>query len=630
MWHASLGAWCERDRARFRVWAPTRRRVEVILETAGRTPHAHALEKGADGTFAGSVRGARPGDRYRYLLDGEGPYPDPASRFQPKGVHGPSEVVDASRFAWFDAGWDGVALERLVLYELHVGTFTPTGTFAAVIEKLPYLVHVGVTAIELMPVADFPGQRNWGYDGVCLFAPARCYGTPDDLRRLVDEAHRLGLGVVLDVVYNHLGPDGNYLGSFSPFYFSTRHKTPWGAAMNLDGDDSGPVREFLIENALHWVHEYHFDGLRLDATHALIDESPRHFLAELSSRVRDSVQGRRVLLIAEDHRNLAHMVRPEVQDGWGLDAVWADDFHHQVRRGLAGDDEGYYRDFSGSLPDLAATLKRGWFFCGQDSEYMKGPRGTDPAGLAPQSFVICVQNHDQVGNRAFGERLNQQIDLAAYRAATVLLLLAPQTPLLFMGQEWAAKTPFLYFTDHHAEMGKLVTKGRRKEFRHFSAFADPTSRERIPDPQDSRTFAASQVDWTEAEREPHASTLRLYCALLELRRSECSFQPGQGDGFDAIAIGNNALLLQRPAPESDTMLAVIQWRGAGTVDLRREGEHQAKVRERPWAVVLHTEESRFSPDPMTPAVDLSGVAPVIGFSRPGAVLLRIAQPASKE
>jgi len=293
-WRPALGAWCEADGVRFRVWAPTRKRVDVVIESEG----AHALTRAADGTFAGFVAGVAAGSRYRYRLDGDGTYPDPASRFQPEGVHGPSEVVDAGRFEWSDAAWPGVRLEDLVIYELHVGAFSQSGTFGGLIDRLEYLRDLGATAIEIMPVADFPGRRNWGYDGVALFAPARCYGRPDDLRRVVDAAHRLGLGVLLDVVYNHLGPDGNYLGSFSPYYFSKRHQTPWGDAVNLDGPHSDMVRAFFMENALHWVHEYHIDGLRLDATHALIDDSPRHFLAELGSRVRASVCVRGVLLIA--------------------------------------------------------------------------------------------------------------------------------------------------------------------------------------------------------------------------------------------------------------------------------------------------------------------------------------------
>ena len=473
-------------------------------------------------------------------------------------------------------------------------------------------------AIELMPIADFPGQRNWGYDGAALFAPARCYGVPDDLVRLVDTAHWFGLAVVLDVVYNHIGPDGAYLTRFSPYYFSTHHSTPWGPAINLDGAHNRPVRDFLIANASYWVREYHMDGLRLDATHALLDDGTRHFLAELSSHVRGAVPNRQIVLIAEDHRNLAHIVRPEAVGGWGLDAVWADDFHHQVRRSLAGDSEGYYRDYTGSVADLAATVRQGWFYCGQHSRHLDAPRGTNPAQLAPRQFVVCLQNHDQVGNRAFGERLHHQIDLAAYRAATVLLLCAPETPLLFMGQEWAATAPFLFFTDHKADLGKLVTAGRRREFAAFSAFSDARGRQRIPDPQDPKTFLRSRLNWHECMHESHASTLRLYQRLLELRRTE----PLLRATFSAVALGERGLVLLRTSAGSNAFLVVVHLRGSGTIELGTASLWHAALAELRWETVLCTEDLPFAPDPMPPAVDVAGPAPVIRFARAGAAILR--------
>jgi malto-oligosyltrehalose trehalohydrolase len=373
-----------------------------------------------DGAFAVTLTDVNAGDRYAYLLDGEGPFPDPSSRYQPEGVHGPSQIIDPSQFAWSDQGWRGVRLQDALIYELHVGTFTRAGTFAGVMERLPYLADLGITAVELMPVADFPGRWNWGYDGVSLFAPARCYGAPDDLRGLVDTAHRLGLVVVLDVVYNHFGPDGAYLPTFSSSYLSTQHRTPWGAAVNLDGEHSSQVRSFFIENALHWLTEYHFDGLRLDATHGFVDESPCHFVRELTASVRESISDRSVLLFAEDERNLNAIVRPFDQGGWGLDAVWSDDFHHQIRRLSAGDRDGYYQDLSGSTVDLATTLNRGWFYSGQHSDYLGEPRGTDPSGVPLNRMVFCIQNHDQVGNRPFGSRLHDRIDPALFRAAASL------------------------------------------------------------------------------------------------------------------------------------------------------------------------------------------------------------------
>ena len=611
----SFGAWIEEGGARFRVWAPDRTRVELILED--RAGEVRALDGAEDGTFSGFVPGARAGERYRYRLDGEGPFPDPASRFQPDGVHGPSEIVDPRRFLWSDEGWRGVAMEELILYELHVGTFSPAGTFAGVRERLPYLRDLGVTAIELMPVAAFPGRWNWGYDGVALFAPAACSGRPDELRELVDSAHRLGLAVLLDVVYNHFGPDGAYQGAFSPGYFTEQHRTPWGAAINLDGPLSGMVREFLVENALAWLHEYHLDGLRLDATHVLIDDSPRHFLAELTSRVRGGVCDRPRLIIAEDRRNLALLVRPEAEGGWGLDAVWADDFHHQVRRALAGDSDGYYQDFTGTTADLATTIRQGWFFTGQRSAYLGGPRGTDPVGLPPRRFVFFVQNHDQVGNRALGERLHHQIDPAAYRAATALLLCAPETPLLFAGQEWAARSPFLYFTDHQPTLGRLVSEGRRREFRSFTAFMDPKARERIPDPQDPGTFARSRLDWHEAGREPHASILRLYRALLALRRDEPLLGAADWEGLEVEAQGDAALVLRRSGSDGRTLAVLLQLRGSGLVRLTA-GSRGSSC----WSLLFCSEAEAFCADPALPDVDMSGAEAAVGFSRPGAVILK--------
>ncbi len=608
-----LGATCETGGVRFRVWAPERSRLDLVVETAGREA-AHALSKDEDGCFEGFVAGLGPGDLYRYRLDGEGPFPDPASRFQPRGVHGPSQVVDPRRFAWADAGWAGLPLSELVVYELHVGTFSPAGSFEGVAEKLPDLVDLGVTAIELMPVADFAGSRNWGYDGVSLFAPARCYGGPDQLRRLVDEAHRLGLGVLLDVVYNHFGPDGAYWALYSPYYFSKEHTTPWGAALNLDGPESRPVRDFFVENAVRWLEEYHLDGLRLDATHALVDDGPRHLLAELQSRAREAV-ARPLLLIAEDHRNLASMLRPESEGGWGLDAVWADDFHHELRRALAGDHEGYYADFTGSAADVAATVRDGWFFKGQPSRHLGGPRGTDPSGLDKERFVVCIQNHDQVGNRALGERLHHQIEPAAYRAATALLLCAPETPLLFMGQEWAAPEPFLFFTDHEPGLGGLVTEGRRREFRRFSSFSDPEARERIPDPQAEVTFARSRLDWAYRGREPYAATLRLYRALLRLRREQALLRAAQRR-VRVEAPGEDAVVLEYGAgPQA--LLVVVRLRGAGPIEVVPAGGS-----ERSWVPVLSTEDPAFASDAREISIARSTAGLALGFARPGAIVLR--------
>jgi len=630
-WRPHLGAWPEAGGTSFRVWAPGRKHVELVLNPGLPSPRRHDLTLAGDGTFTGSVPDAAAGAAYAYMLDGDGPFPDPASRFQPQGVHGPSAIVDPHAYRWSDQAWRGVPLREAIIYELHVGTFTPAGTFAGVVERLPYLAELGVTVIELMPVADFPGLRNWGYDGVSLFAPSRAYGVPDDLRRLVDTAHSLGLAVLLDVVYNHFGPDGAYHSTFSPFYLSARHQTPWGAAVNLDGDGAALVREFFIENALHWLHEYHIDGLRLDATHGLIDDSPRHLVAEIAARVRASIPDRTVLLIAEDDRNLATIVRPPEDGGWGLDAVWADDLHHHVRRLSAGDRDGYYEDYSSSLTDIATTIRQGWFYRGQFSAYQGKPRGTDPVGVPLERMVVCLQNHDQIGNRPFGERLNHQIEPALFRALSALLLCLPETPLLFMGQEWAASTPFLFFTDHHAALGRLVTEGRRAEFSRFTAFADPVTRTRIPDPQASSTFEASRLAWDERRKAPHAGVLELYRALLRLRRTETALQPGER--CEVVEIDATCLALTRGSGP-DMLLLVLSVGTSRRIDLDRWRSVAPTGR---WKAVLTTEEYRFqeaqgSGKPgaaLESAIELNGGldggpadGPAVTFHRPAAVMLR--------
>jgi len=607
-----LGATVEPGGVRFRVWAPERARVELVIEGQPAPPLARA----EDGTWTAFVPGLLAGARYRYRLDGEGPFPDPVSRFQPDGVHGPSEVIDPSTFAWTDGGWRGLALEDAAVYELHVGTFTPEGTFAAAAEKLPGLRDLGLTAVELMPVADFPGRWNWGYDGVALFAPARAYGRPDDLRRLVDAAHALGLAVLLDVVYNHFGPDGAYQGAFSPHYFTARHGTPWGQAVNLEGRTGAMVRAYFVENARHWIREYHLDGLRLDATDRLHDQGPRHFLAEIAAAAHGAAPERRVIVIAEDHRNLARMVQPE-PEGWGLDAQWSDDFHHQLRRYLAGDSDGYFRDFAGTAADLARTIERGWLFTGQHSEYYGRPRGSDPAGIPPRRFTFYLQNHDQVGNRAAGERLHHRVDLATWRAASVLLLTAPEMPLLFMGQEWAASAPFQFFTDHEAELGRRVTEGRRREFARFHAFSDPAARETIPDPQAEETFRRSRLDWAEREREPHAGVVRLHRALLRLRREEPLLRDATWTGFRAWAADEDSLVLSRRIGER-AVVVVARLRGKGSVLLDEVGE--------PLEVILQTEDADYATDAQPIGIADGSRGLRVRFERPGAVVLRLGAP----
>ena len=598
------------------MWAADARTVDVQTDGDDGAYERATLKALDDGVFEGSIRGAKAGDRYAYFLDGQGPFPDPASRFQPEGPHGASEIVDPHAFSWSDLGWRGVGLDDLLLYELHVGTFTPEGTFASAAERLAYLRDLGVTAVELMPVAEFPGERSWGYDPAALFAPAHAYGNPDALRAFVDTAHHLGLGVVLDVVYNHFGPAGAYAPVFSRRFLTDRHRSLWGDGINLDGEGSRHTRDFFIENALMWLHEYHLDGLRLDATHELADDGPRHFLAELTARVRGSVDGRTVLLMAEDDRNLARLVLPESAGGMGLDAVWADDFHHHLRRLLAGDHEGYFQDFSGTVRDIATTVRQGWFYTGQHSRHRRERRGSDPSALAPRQSVICLQNHDQIGNRAMGDRLTDVVDLAAYRAASALLLCAPATPLLFMGQEWAARTPFRYFTDHEPALGEAVTEGRRREFAAFAAFAVPEARARIPDPQARATFVSSRLNWREQRHEPHAGILRLYKSLIALRRVLPALRDARRDGFAVRAIDDATIALRRDAQDGEVLLLVVRLSGGGACVVPPAFAEAAPR----WSVVLTTEEARFASDPSPPRLRSS--EPLrIDFARPSAIIL---------
>ena len=597
-WKPTLGAVPGSAGTRFRVWAPEVEGVELLLEGGG----ALRLERQEGGYHGALVKGVGAGSRYRYILDGRGPFPDPVSRYQPCGVHGPSEVVDPFAFPWTDETWEGIELGDLVIYELHVGAFTAEGTFAAAARRLPELAELGVTAVELMPLAAFPGRRNWGYDGVAPFAPAAVYGTPTDLRGLVDSAHRLGLGVLLDVVYNHLGPDGNYLGSFSPHYFDPSIHTPWGAALNFGDGSSEPVRAFFLENANHWLVEYHIDGLRLDATHAMVDRSERHLLADLADAAHR--RSPRRLAIAEDERNLSTLLKSP-PSGFGLDAVWSDDLHHELRRCLAGDQDGYFADFDGASSEIAETLQRGWYYTGQLSRRTGKPRGTDPSDLPRERFIICLENHDQVGNRAFGDWLHHGITAEAWRAGTALLLLAPETPLLFMGQEWAASTPFQYFTDHDAELGRRVTEGRRREFAAFLAFCDPGGRE-IPDPQAASTFEASCLRWAERSLPGHREVLKLHRALLRVRREEVVPRRSR---LKARAVGPDAVLL-----DAGDLAVIVRLKAGGEVPLPPSLGPSPRV-------LLTTEDDEFAGDPAPPALFARDSGATACFRRAGALVL---------
>jgi maltooligosyltrehalose trehalohydrolase len=543
-WRLPFGANVTPDGVHFRVWAPNADRVDVLIEAeSGAEGSTHRLERAADGVHDGTVVGARVGTRYRYRLDGENAFPDPYSRFQPEGVHGPSEVVDPDSFVWSDHGWSGLSNEGMVIYECHVGTMTPEGTYAALERELPELKRLGATVIEIMPVAQCPGEHNWGYDGVDLYAPSHAYGRPDDLRRLVDAAHRIGLGVMLDVVYNHLGPDGNYLRAHADHYFTDRYQTPWGDGLNYDGEQSRYVREFAIANACYWVNEFHIDGFRLDATDKIIDESPTHLVAELTARAREAASPRSIVVVAEDARNDVERIRSREQGGEGLDGVWADDFHHEIRVLLTNARENYYVDYTGTTKAIARTVNEGFGYQGELSPNLGHARGTAVTDEPARSFIFCIQNHDQVGNRPFGERLHHEVPWDRYAVASTLLLMSPETPLLFMGQEFAASTPFLYFTDHAEELGRLVTEGRRAEFSGFRAFSDPDLRHSIPDPQAEETFLASKLKLD--ERWTHKGIYQLYHDLLALRRDDPVLARQDRSRTHAAAIGAEIVAVYR-------------------------------------------------------------------------------------
>ena len=625
-WQPSLGAWIAQNGVQFRVWSPESRSMDVMVRSPETPASVLPLQPSGDGYFTGVFPNIAPGTRYQFRINGGHSYPDPASRFQPDGVHGPSQVVDPSLFHWTDANWTGLRMEDLILYELHVGTFTPAGTFNGVREKLKCLQDLGITAVELLPVADFPGNRNWGYDGVDLFAPARCYGTPDELRHLVNEAHALNIGVFLDVVYNHLGPDGAYVGAFSPYYFSSRHKSPWGDAVNLDDKHCRHARHFFLENALHWIHEYHIDGLRLDATHAMVDDSPTHFIKELAQKVHVSLpKERNLLLVAEDDRNQAQLILPTDRGGYGLDGVWADDFHHQMRRLLAGDDEGFFQDFSGNVKDLAQTIRQGWFYTGQESVFMKRPQGTSTQGIPLQKFVHSIQNHDQVGNRALGDRLHFDVDLASFRAASALLLLSPATPLLFMGQEWGATSPFCFFTDHPEALGKAVTKGRRNEFRHFKAFSQPDAILSLPDPQALSTFVSSKLNWEERNLQPHAGILGLYRDLITLRKTEPALQGKLNSTFEVEALGQNILTLKRQTADKFSLLIVACLKGKGKVIIGIHPATQPPLGKR-WDLLWTTQDVHFTDTPSGPLMTNENENIALDFQGPCTVFFRAITP----
>jgi maltooligosyltrehalose trehalohydrolase len=529
-------------------------RCSVRLFDAGRRVLAeHELSPLGDGHFEARVAGAPHGTRYAFVVEGR-ELPDPYARFLPDGVHAPAMVYESRHV--FRHEPVARPLGQHVIYELHVGTFTERGTYAAAAERLGALVELGVTTLELMPLAAFAGARGWGYDGVALYAPFAPYGEPDELREFVDRAHSLGLSVLLDAVYNHFGPSGNYLAAYSPRYFTSEFPTPWGDAPHFA---NGAMRRYVLDNARYWLTEFRFDGLRLDATHALVDPSPKHLLRELAEVAAELTPRR--LLIAEDERN-----EPSLVTESGLDALWADDFHHQVRVTLTHERDGYYAAYRPGAAGVARAITRGWLYEGQPAPSGK-PRGARADALPAEAFVYCIQNHDQVGNRALGDRLNHVVSTDAYLAASLLLLLLPMTPLLFMGQEWAASSPFCYFTDHDAELGALVTEGRRREFAHFHAFTSDAARESIPDPQASTTFERSRLNWAERERGEHARVLALHRAALALRKSDAVLSEPSRAALRAEALGEVLLVTRSHAGEARLIVVNFSERPAAAAEL---------------------------------------------------------------
>ena len=538
----------------FRVWAPRCRAVALVLKS-GPAAQPVELEPEEDGYFSGYLPEAGHGSLYSFRLDGKDfAFPDPASRFQPDGPDGPSQVIDPSLFQWTDASWPGAALEGQVLYELHVGTFTREGTWAAAARHLPELARLGITLIEMMPVADFPGRFGWGYDGVNLFAPTRLYGVPDDLRRFVDAAHAAGLGVILDVVYNHLGNVGNYLAEFSEDYFAG-HDNEWSRALNFDGPNSAHVREFFVSNARCWIEEFHFDGLRFDAANVMHDGSPEHVLAEIARRVRPAARPRSLVLTAENEQQDAKMLRPPDEGGYGLDALYNEDFHHSAAVALTGRAEAYLQEYRGSPQELISATKWGFLYQGQRYAWQKGRRGTPAFGIKAASFINCLQNHDQISNLARGIRCHKLTSPGRMRALTALLLLGPGTPMLFQGQEFAASCPFVFFADLDADHAPAIRRGRRGSIRQFKSAAAPEMQGFLPDPVCHETFDACKLD--HSEREKHAEVYLLHRDLLRLRREDPVFRAQRGDRLFGAVLGPEAFVLRFFGDDADDRLLLV-------------------------------------------------------------------------
>ena len=541
----------------FRVWALRPKKVEVVLEAGPGAPATVELKPEADGYFAGLVPQAAEGTCYRFRLDDAGFFPDPASRYQPDGPHGTSQVVDPKGFGWHDHQWQGVGLEGQVLYEIHIGTFTREGSWKSAQRELTELAECGISVLEVMPVADFPGRFGWGYDGVCLFAPVRLYGEPADFRSFVDEAHRAGLGVILDVVYNHLGPDGNYLSQFSLDYFSSKYENEWGQAINFDGENAGPVREFFLANAAYWIEEFHIDGLRLDATQQIFDASPRNIVADICERVREAARGRKTIIVAENEPQNTKLVRAPENGGFGLDALVNDDFHHSGMVAMTGRNEAYYTDYIGKPQEFISMLKYGYLYQGQRYKWQKQRRGTPDLRLPPAKIVTYIQSHDQIANSGRGERVQFMTSSGRLKAMTALMLLAPGTPMLFQGQEFASSSPFYYFYDHKPDLAKMVREGRTNFLLQFRSLATSKMQPYLVDPGSPFTFERCKLDFSERERNRHYYDL--HRDLLQLRREDPVFSSQMPGGLDGAVLAAECFMLRFFGEADDDRLLLVNF-----------------------------------------------------------------------
>jgi maltooligosyltrehalose trehalohydrolase len=548
-----LGAACTNGVTRFRVWAPEAARVDVHIESSQGTV---ALTRSAEGYFSAETRDLAPGALYKYSVDGKGPWPDPCSRFQPQGPHGPSQIAQPNDYVWSDRSWRGTRLTGQVIYEMHIGTFTAEGTFAAASERLEYLRDIGITMLELLPVAECAGRFNWGYDGVCQFAPSHRYGDPDSFKRFVDRAHALGIAVILDVVYNHLGPDGNYLKCYSPHYFSQKYRTEWGEAFNFDDQYCIGARDFVINNAKFWLREFHLDGFRLDATQSIFDASEMHVIAQMVKEARACVD-RDIVFIAENEPQRGEHLWPADKGGLELDGMWNDDFHHSIRVALTGSRDGYYRDYTGRAQELLSAVKHGFLYQGQYYFWQKKQRGSPLRGTPRSACVHFLQNHDQVGNTGIGDRIDTLTSHRRLRTATALLLLGPQTPLLFMGQEFCASNRFMFFADHQPELRKLVHSGRREFIAQFEAYATEAVQNAVRDPGDEQTFIDSKLNWDDVEK--HSTTLELHKDLLRIRREDPVIANQHEAVLDGATLTDAAFVLRWFADDEADRLLIVNF-----------------------------------------------------------------------